>query len=131
MEKDVVFFKDAQSTDVGDGIPRWCLFKDFPFQCVPNSLSCEFVDVLGETGSSQVGMSDVRVMTPPPTLHGLGSGTCVGFYLAGVSSGDCGFVHHIGHHASNARHHLAVLPPFQGHATAIINLLDCCSIITI
>ena len=30
MEKDVVFFKDAQSADVSDGIPRWCLFKDRP-----------------------------------------------------------------------------------------------------
>ena len=59
MEKDVVFFQDAQSADVSDGIPRWCLFEDLPFQCVSYSLSFEFVDVLGETGSSQVGMSDV------------------------------------------------------------------------
>ena len=126
-----MFFKDAQSADVSDGIPRWCLFKDLPFQCVSYTLSCEFVDVLGEAGSSQVGVSDVRIMTPPPSLHGLGSGTCVGLHLAGVSSGDCGFVDHIGHHASNARHHLTVLSPLQGHATAIIKFLDCCSIITI
>ena len=126
-----MFLQDAQSADVGNGIPRWCPFEDFPFQCVSYSLSFEFVDVLGETGASQVGMSDVRVMTPPPSLHSLGCGSCVGLHLAGVSPGDCGFVHHIGHHASNARHDLAELSPLQGHATAIIKLLDCCSIITI
>ena len=118
MEKDMVFLKDAQSADVGDGIPRWCFFKDFPFQCVSCSLSCEFVDVFGEAGARQVGMSDVRVMTPPPPLHCLGCGTCVGLHLAGVSPGDCGFVHHIAHLASNARHHLAGLPDLQGHAIA-------------
>ena len=46
MEKDVVFFKDAQSADVSDGIPRRSLFEDLPFQCVSYSLSFEFVDVL-------------------------------------------------------------------------------------
>ncbi len=127
-----MFLQDAQSADVGNGIPRWCLFEDLPFQCVSYSLSFEFVDVLREAGPIQVGVSDVRVMTPPPTLHGLGSGTCVGFYLAGVSSGDCGFVDHIGHHASNARHHLAVLSAFLRHATAVIDfILGCCSILTI
>ena len=65
-------------------------------------------------------MSDVIVMTTPSPLDGLGSGPCVGLYLAGVSPGDCGFVHHIAHLASNARHHLAGLPCLQGHAVATI-----------
>ena len=132
MEKDVVFLKDAQSADVGDGVPRGCLLEDLPFQCVSYSLSFEFVDVLGEAGAIPFRVSDVRVMTPPPTLHGLGSGTCVGLHLAGVSPGDCGFVDHIAHLASNARHHLAGLPCLQGHASTVIDLiLNCCSIFTI
>ena len=40
MEKDMVFFKDAQSADVGNGVPRGCLLEDFPFQSVSYSLSC-------------------------------------------------------------------------------------------
>ena len=46
MEKDVVFLKDAQSADVGDGVPRGCLLEDFPFQCVSYSLSCKSVNVV-------------------------------------------------------------------------------------
>ena len=109
-----MFFKDAQSADVSDGIPRRSLFEDLPFQCVSYSLSFEFVDVFREAGAIPFRVSDVRVMTPPSTLHGLGSGTCVGLHLAGVSPGDCGFVDHIAHLASNARHHLAGLPGLQG-----------------
>ena len=45
MEKDVVFLKDAQSADVGDGVPRGCLLENFPFQCVSYSLSFKSVDV--------------------------------------------------------------------------------------
>ena len=131
MEKDVVFLKDAQSADVGDGVPRGCLLEDFPFQCVSYSLSCKSVNVVGEAGTRLFRVSDVIVMPTPSALHGLGSRTCVGLHLAGVSPGDCGFVDHIGHHASNSRHHLAGFSPFLRHATTIINLLDCCSIITI
>ena len=107
MEKDVMFLKDAQSADVGDGVPRRCLLEDFPFQCVSYSFSCKSLDVVGEAGSRLFRVSDVIVMTTPSPLDGLGSGPCVGLHLAGVSPGDCGFVHHINHLASNARHHLA------------------------
>ena len=120
MEKDVVFLKDAQSADVGDGVPRGCLLEDLPFQCVSYSLSFEFVDVFGEASAILFRVSDVIVMTPPSVLDGLGSGTCVGLHLAGVSPGDSGFVDHIGHHASNARHYLAGLSPFLRHARTII-----------
>ena len=132
MEKDVVFLKDAQSADVGDGVPRGCLLEDFPFQCVSYSLSCKSVNVVGEASTRLFRVSDVIVMPTPSALHGLGSRTCVGLHLAGVSPGDCGFVHHIAHLASNARHHLAGLPCLQGHAIAVIDIvLDCCSIFTI
>ena len=47
MEKDMMFFKDAQSADVGDRVPRRCLLEDFPFQCVSYSFSCKSVDVVG------------------------------------------------------------------------------------
>ena len=111
MEKDVVFLKDAQSADVGDGVPRGCLLEDFPFQSVSYSLSCKSMNVVGEAGFR---VSDVIVMTIPSPFHGLGSGPCVGLHLAGIIPGDCGFVHHIGHLASNARHHFACLSGLQG-----------------
>ena len=132
MEKDVMFLKDAQSADVGDGVPRRCLLEDFPFQCVSYSFSCKSVDVVGEAGSRLVRVSDVIVMSTPSPLHGLGCGTCVGLHLAGVSPGDCGFVHHIAHLAANTRHHLAGLLDLQGQAITVIHIiLDCCSIFTI
>ena len=114
MEKDVVFLKDTQSADVGDRVPRRCLLENFPFQCVSYSFSCKSVDIVGETGARLFRVSDVIVMTTPSPFHGLGSGPCVGLQLASVSPGDCGFVHHIAHLASNARHHLAGLPGLQG-----------------
>ena len=120
MENAVVFLKDAQSADVCDGVPRGCLLEDFPFQCVSYSLSCKSVNVVGEACTRLFRVSDVIVMASPSVLDGLGSGTCVGLHLAGVSPGDCGFVHHITHLASNARHHLAGLPYLQGQAVATI-----------
>ena len=59
-------------------------------------------------------------MATPSTLDGLGSGTCIGFYLAGVSPGDCGFVDHIADLAANTRHHLASPSYLQGQAIATI-----------
>ena len=114
MEKDVVFLKDTQSADVGDRVPRRCLLENFPFQSVSYSFSCKSVDIVGETGSRLFRVSDVIVMTTPSPFHCLGCGTCVSLQLASVSPGDCGFVHHIAHLASNARHHLAGLPVLQG-----------------
>ena len=114
MEKDVVFLKDTQSADVGDRVPRRCLLENFPFQSVSYSFSCKSVDIVGETGSRLFRVSDVIVMATPSPLHCLGCGTCVGLQLASVSPGDCGFVYHIAHLASNARHHLAGLPVLQG-----------------
>ena len=120
MEKDMVFLKDAQSADVCDGVPRGCLLEDFPFQSVSYSLSCKSVNVSGEACSILFRVSDVIIMPTPSALHGLGSRACVGLHLACVSPGDCGFVDHIAHLASNARHHLAGLPCLQGHAVATI-----------
>ena len=114
MENDVVFLKDAQSADVGDWVPRGCLLEDFPFQCVSYSLSCKSVNVVGEACTRLFRVSDVIVMASPSVLDGLGSRPCVGLHLAGIIPGDCGFVHHIGHLASNARHHFASLSGLQG-----------------
>ena len=120
MEKDMVFLKDTEPADVACGIPWGSFHQDFPFQCVSYSLSRQLVDVFGEACSILFRMSDVIIMPSPSVLDGLGSGTCVGLHLAGVSPGDCGFVHHITHLASNARHHLAGLPYLQGQAVATI-----------
>ena len=113
MEKNMVFLKGTKSADVGGGIPWGSLHQDLPSQCVSYSFSRQLVDIFGEAGPRSFRMSDVSIMASPSVLDGLGSGTCVGLHLAGVSPGDCGFVHHIAHLAFNTRHHFAELPPLQ------------------
>ena len=82
MEKDVVFLKDAQSADVGDGVPRGCLLEDFPFQCVSYSLSCKSVNVVGEAGTRLFRVSDVIVMPTPSALLLVSALVTVAFIIA-------------------------------------------------
>ena len=117
MEENVMFFLYTKSADVGYGIVCCSSFNYIPIYCVWCIHSLQCVDISAQTGPIDIWMSHVIGMIPVSAFHGLGSGTCVGFHLVGVSSCDCSPVDHIVNQASSSRQNWAGFRCFRSTLT--------------
>ena len=114
----MVFFTDAEPTNLCDGIVGGSSFYNIPVDVKRDIVFDEFSDIFTESGSC-VGLilgGNVRHVLVVPGLHGVIGATSVGLPLIGVSPGNSGFVDQVVHHAANAREYLTGFRPFQGHA---------------
>ena len=114
----MVFFTDAEPTNLCDGIVGGSSFNYIPFDVIGNVVPSELPDILTECGPLVLLIQcvDVRVVLVVSGLHGIVGTTSVCFPVTGVSPGDSCPIHQVVHHAAYSREYFTGFRCFQRHA---------------
>ena len=128
----MVFFTDAEPTNLCDGIVGGSSFNYIPFDVIGNVVPSELPDILTECGPLVLLIQciDVRVVLVVSGLHKIVSTTSISFPVVGVSPGHSCLVNQVIYHAANARENFAGFRClFRFTGTSIC--LGCCSIVVV
>ena len=114
----MVFFTDAEPTNLCDGIVGGSSFYNIPVDVKRDIVFDEFSDIFTESGSCVVLILsvDVRHVLSISGFHKVVSATSVCFPVVGIFPGDSCLVHQVVHHAANPWEYLAGFRPFLRHA---------------
>ena len=128
----MVFFTDAEPTNLCDGIVGGSSFYNIPVDVKRDIVFDEFSDIFTESGSCVVLILsvDVRHVLSISGFHKVVSATSVCFPVVSIFPGDSCLVHQVVHLAANAREDFTCFRLlFRATGTSIG--LGCCSIVIV